>query len=649
MHEEQNGDGQQPGAWEAWTPQADQPIASDLSAASPSEAHPPERTAQPGESAQTAQAGQSAQPAPDSEFSHPDAAQRDAAQQAQAYPPAPPTTGQPAPSHPGGAPASPGESSQPAVNQPSGYPQPGDGQQGGYAGASPGQPIGYPLPGEPANPAYGQPGYGQPGYGQRGYGQPGYGQPGYGQPGYGQPGYQIGGGFGQPPGGQGPPPGYGQRPRRRGGMNTAVAYIAVAAVAATIGALAVGLSNSPGQQPSASSGTFGNPNFGSGSGSGQPSNGGSGSSDSVSAAALHQVTQKVSPGLVVISSNLKYQGNGASAAATGMIISSHGLVLTNNHVINQTTGLTATIPGTGQHFTAKWLGFDKSSDVAVIQLEHASGLRTVPLGDSNTVKVGDPVVGLGNAGGTGSIHAVAGRVTALNQSITASDQGSGVSPERLTGMLQTDAQIIPGDSGGPLANLDGQVIGMDTAASTSGVFSGQQSQQDVGFAIPINRAIAIARQIISGRSSPSVQVGPSGFIGVLVPGGKNGTQSTLTNPQKQLQAQEQAAAASGNGPLPPATNQCLTSNQEAGKPSQVAPVSSGTLVLGSLCGQPAAKAGLVPGDVITKVNSRPVSSPASLMSILHAIRGGTTVKMTWVTPAGQTETRALTLAKAPPA
>ena len=74
---------------------------------------------------------------------------------------------------------------------------------------------------------------------------------------------------------------------------------------------------------------------------------------------MRQVKQKVSPGLVVISSNLKYQGAGASAAATGMIISSNGLVLTNNHVINQTTGLTATIPGTGQHFNAKWLGYDK--------------------------------------------------------------------------------------------------------------------------------------------------------------------------------------------------------------------------------------------------------------------------------------------------
>ena len=110
----------------------------------------------------------------------------------------------------------------------------------------------------------------------------------------------------------------------------------------------------------------------------------------------------------------------------------------------------------------------------MIQLVGASGLTTVPVGDSSTVKVGDNVIGMGNAGGTGSITSVAGTVTALNQSITASDDGSGVAPERLTGMIQTNANIIPGDSGGPLASTEGKVIGMDTAASTNGFTSNQQ-------------------------------------------------------------------------------------------------------------------------------------------------------------------------------
>jgi S1-C subfamily serine protease len=523
-------------------------------------------------------------------------------------------------------------------------------QRGDFAQpGEPGQPTlssAAEQPGEPAQPSATQPfGHPQPSAGMPGYGQPSYGQPGYAQPGYGPPpGYPIGGGFGQPPGGQGPPPGYGRPPRRRGGLTTAVAYIAVAAVAAAIGGLAVGLNDSNTSPPSANSGTFGNPSF---PGSGQQNNGGNSGSGSVSGAALQRVKHAVEPGLVIISSNLRYQGAGASAAATGMIISPNGLVLTNNHVINGTTGLTAIVNGTNKRYNAKWLGYSKNSDVAVIQLQNASGLKTVPLGNSDSVKLGDTVIGMGNAGGTGRIQAVAGTVTGLNQSITASDQGSGVSAERLTGMLQTNAQIIPGDSGGPLANLTGQVIGMDTAASTAGgALSGQQSQQDVGFAIPINKAMVIARQIIAGKSSSSIHIGASGFVGVLVPGGKNGSQSTVINPRQQLRQQEQADAAFG--PIQPATNNCVPSNQQAGVPSKVAPVSSGTLVLGSLCGAPAAKVGLLPGDVITEVNGQRVSSPASLMSILQGISGGTTIQLTWVTLKGQTETQPLTLANAPP-
>ena len=184
-----------------------------------------------------------------------------------------------------------------------------------------------------------------------------------------------------------------------------------------------------------------------------------------------------------------------------------------------------------------------------------------------------------------------------------------------------------------------------SAASTGSALSGQQSQ-DVGFAIPINKAIAIGRQIIAGQSSSSVHIGPSGFVGVLVPGGKNGTQSTVTSPRLQLRQQEQADSQFGQ--VPHATNNCLASNQQAGVPTKVAPVSSGTLVLGSLCGTPAAQVGLIPGDVITKVDGQPVSSPASLMNILQGINGGSTIRLTWVTPTGQTDSRPLTLAKAPP-
>jgi S1-C subfamily serine protease len=512
------------------------------------------------------------------------------------------------------------------------------------------QPIGYPQVGYPA-PGYGQPNPGQPSYAQHGHGNPGHGDPGLppgGRAGYGYGyGYPPGGGFGQPPGGYGVPGGYGMPPRppRRRALTTAITYIAVAAIAATAGGLVVAFADS-GQQTSASSASGGSGNLGlpnSGlfpNGIGGNSNGGGtgDNSGAISKSTMEKLSSAVTPGLVVITSNLKYDGSGAAAAATGMIISSSGLVLTNNHVINGTTGLMATVVSTGHTYTAQWLGYDKGSDVAVIKLVGASGLHTVPIGDSSTVKIGDQVVGMGNANGTGKISYVSGTITNLNQTITASDDGSGAAPERLTGMLQTNAQIIPGDSGGPLVSADGKVIGMDTAASTS---STANSGQDVGFAIPINRAIALARQIIHGQPGSGVRIGSSGFVGVLVPS-NNGAQSTARNPGVQLRQEEAQQS------LVPAPAGCVQSDANAGVPTRIAPVSSGTLVLGSLCQTPAARAGITAGDVITRVNNRQVSSPASLMHILQGIQGGASVRITWVTPADQSVTRTLTLSMAPP-
>jgi S1-C subfamily serine protease len=559
---------------------------------------------------------------------------------------------------------------------PSGQPasEPGQG-----AGSTPGaQPGSFAQP-EYAQPDYGQPDYGQGGYGQPGYGQQGYGQPGtpppppppgfgpasshtqplgygqqdqYGQPGYGQPGYGPYHPYGQPLN-----YGYPGPVRRRRRFSNVIAYIAVAVVAAVVGGLfvdlATGSSSSP---PSANSGNPGNSGGNSNPFSGFPfsngNNGNSGSSNNssgLSSATVKKVKDAIMPGLVVISSNLQYQDD--AAEATGMIISSNGLVLTNNHVINGTTGLTARVvnadgQGSGPRYTARWLGYDKTADVAVIQLVGASGLHTVPLGDSNNVKVGDGVVAMGNANGTGYITTVEGRITGLNEKITASDNGE--SAETLTDMMQTSSQIIPGDSGGPLASQDGQVIGMDTAASTDSV--GLGSQQDVGFAIPINRAMSIADQIISGKSSSDVRVGSVGFLGVVVVGGtsnKIGAQSTLTNPQAQAQQEQQQLQSAGGFSGAPG-NGCLSNDGNTGVPQNIAPVSSGTLVLGALCGTPAASAQMVPGDVITSVDGKSVSSPASLVTILSVLRSGQTVPVVYSTPGGSTMDRSMTLAAAPP-
>jgi S1-C subfamily serine protease len=319
-----------------------------------------------------------------------------------------------------------------------------------------------------------------------------------------------------------------------------------------------------------------------------------------------------------------------------MVISKSGLVLTNNHVIDQTTGLTATLVSTGQKFKAKWLGYDKTDDVALIQIEGASGLRTVPLGNSSTVKMGDSVVAIGNAQGAGGKPTVVGgAITQLNQTITASDQLGGT--ETLHGMLQTNAQIVEGDSGGPLANMAGQVIGMDTAAS-SGSFGNTTS--DVGFAIPINRALAIARQIRGGHGSPTVTIGPSGFLGVLVPSQKASSASSPAQ-QQQLQLSQQ-----GSGGIPGTA--CLANQQNAGVPQTIAPVSTGTLVLGDLCNTPADSAGITAGDVITAVAGHAVGSPDSLSAVLQGYRPGATISVSWVDTSGGRHVANLGLLPHPP-
>ena len=174
------------------------------------------------------------------------------------------------------------------------------------------------------------------------------------------------------------------------------------------------------------------------------------------------IVNKVKPGLVLINTTLQYDSE--AAAGTGMVINADGLVLTNNHVIEDSTKITATVTSTGKTYPARVVGYDQTGDVALIQLQNASGLTTVPIGNSSSVKAGEAVVAMGNAEGQGTITATAGHVTALNQTITASDEAGSTTSETLYGMIQTNADIVPGDSGGPLASSAG-VIGMDTAGN----------------------------------------------------------------------------------------------------------------------------------------------------------------------------------------
>jgi S1-C subfamily serine protease len=417
-----------------------------------------------------------------------------------------------------------------------------------------------------------------------------------------------------------PPPGR----SRRGGRF--LVYVAIAALAAGIGAgVTVALAHhDPGSSAGISNAVPAPHNNAAGSGS---------------SSLLNQtaVVDKVEPGLVDITAALKYDSE--TAEGTGMILSASGLVLTNNHVIDGATAVTASLADSGHTYQARVVGYDSTDDVALLQLDGASGLATVRFGNSSQVKVGTAVLALGNAEGRGGVTPAAGVIDALNRSIQASDEGSNT-VEDLNHMLQTNAQIQQGDSGGALANNAGQVIGMITAANTSDQYG--QSGGTTGFAIPIDSALAIAGQIARGQASSSVYIGVPGFLGVEV------AQSSSANPQQQAADEQQ----SGNGRGVPRFgggngSGCVSGSQEPEVPGTIAPASTGALIVGVLCGTAADAQGLVAGDVITAVNGAAVTSPGSLTGITARYHPGDVVSVSWEDTSGARHTAAMTLGTGP--
>jgi S1-C subfamily serine protease len=351
------------------------------------------------------------------------------------------------------------------------------------------------------------------------------------------------------------------------------------------------------------------------------------------------IVNKVAPGLVIINTTLQY--NGESAAATGMVINPDGLVLTNNHVIEDSTSMTARTAN-GHEYQAKVVGYDVTGDIALIQLQGASGLKTVPIGNSSSLKTGDSVVGMGNAEGQNAIVPVTGQVTALNQTITAGDQGGSVTQETLHNMIQTNADIVSGDSGGPLANTAGQVIGMDTAGNDGG-FSVQQNSS--GYAIPINNALAVVSQITQNQASSTVTIGYPPFMGIYIGQGSN------SDPQAQAEQQNGGNGGGGFGGFGGNGNgnqNCYTSDRNLVAPQNIANVNSGTLIIGTICGGPAMAAGMTAGSVITAVNGQAIGSPDSLTGVVSKYKPGTTIKVTWVSPSGQHTTSSIKLTAGPP-
>jgi S1-C subfamily serine protease len=387
-------------------------------------------------------------------------------------------------------------------------------------------------------------------------------------------------------------------------------YLTVAALAAGIGAGLTVAFAGPGSSPTAGVSSSDIPSqhdnqAGSGSGS-----------------ALNQATveRKVRPGLVDITSTLKYASE--TAEGTGMILSPSGLVLTNNHVIDGATEVKVRLAdNASQIYTARVVGYDSTDDVALLKLTGASGLPTVSFGNSSQVRVGIPVLALGDAEGKGDVRPALGAISALNRSIQASDQGSNTI-ENLNHMLQTTAQIQQGDSGGALANNAGQVIGMITAANTS---AGGQPGSTMGFAIPINTALNIARQIARQQSSSTVYIGLPGFLGVEV------AQSNSPDPQQQAADERQTGNGQGGGRRggPRGSLACVTGGQQPAVPGRIAPAGSGALILGVLCGSAAQTQGLKAGDVIISVNGQAVTTPGSLTGITARYHPGDVVSVAY--------------------
>jgi len=312
----------------------------------------------------------------------------------------------------------------------------------------------------------------------------------------------------------------------------------------------------------------------------------------------------IGTGVVVIDTNLGYQS--AAAAGTGMVLTSTGVVLTNNHVISGATTVKVVVPRTGRSYKARVLGYDKKDDVALIKLQGASNLRTISTDDASKLHVGDKVTAVGNAGGTGRLISARGAVTGLGKTITASD-GDGSDAERLTGLIETNAGIQAGDSGGALLDGAGRVVGMNTAASSSSDSPFAAATEPDGYAIPIGKALAIATKIESGNASATVHIGGTAFLGVEV-------QAVSSDPY-------------GYGYDVPAT--------------------SGALVADVVSGGPAARAGLEAGDVITAIDGRTVSSPAGVTAVVLTKKPGATITVSYVDQNGTSGTARVKLGSGP--
>jgi S1-C subfamily serine protease len=291
-------------------------------------------------------------------------------------------------------------------------------------------------------------------------------------------------------------------------------------------------------------------------------------------------------GVVLVTTNLAYED--ASAAGTGIVLTAGGEILTNNHVIRGATTINVVLPSTHRRYTAEVVGYDIADDVALLKVTGAPNLATANRGKSATLKVGQTARAVGNANGRGRLVVTAGRIVALRRSITVNDDQGGAA--RLTGLIQTSARLVPGDSGGPLLDAAGRVIGMDAAGSPGSAFTIAD-----GYAIPIDKAISLVRQMEAGSASSLVHLGKTAFLGI-----------------------------------------------------QVKDTASGVTVGAIIPGTAADGSGIEAGAMITALDGQTVETLTDVRTILFARHPGDTIQVAYFDQLGQPATVSLVLGDGPP-
>ncbi|HRY60226.1 MAG TPA: trypsin-like peptidase domain-containing protein [Patescibacteria group bacterium] len=307
--------------------------------------------------------------------------------------------------------------------------------------------------------------------------------------------------------------------------------------------------------------------------------------------------KKVSPSVVSITTTSKAisfwgQTVEQKGGGTGFIITNDGLILTNKHVVNGATDVTV-ITNDGKDYQGKVVALDPLFDFALVKIE-AKGLPIVELGDSSMLEAGQRVIAIGNALGEYDNSVTVGVISGIARAITASD-GSG-SSSRLEGLIQTDAPINPGNSGGPLVNIQGQVVGINTAIDSTA--------NSIGFALPINSAkIAIDSYIKKGKI-----VRP--FIGVR-----------YINITREFAAANDISVTAGA---------LILAGQTTGETVAIVP------------GGPADKAGMQVNDIIISVNDEKITENKGLISALSSYEPGTVVEVKYLRK-GEEKTTKVTL------